>query len=127
MLKLYLDEHISPDVGTSLRLRIKGLTVHWTEEWEAGRLLGVEDSLVLEALNQQELTLVTFDRRTIPAILKTWVEAGREHAGVIFVDGKTIAPNDIGGLIRSLTNLWQETGTSDWSNRIHCLKRQESA
>jgi hypothetical protein len=48
------------------------------------------------------LTLVTYERRTIPLLLKTWSEEAHSHAGVIFVDVKTISPLDIGGLVKSL-------------------------
>jgi hypothetical protein len=47
---------------------------------------------------EQDLTLVTYDRRTIPPWLKAWAEEGRRHGGVVFVDEKTIPPADIGGL-----------------------------
>ena len=40
----------------------------------------------------QKLTLVTYDRRTIPPLLKDWAEEGRPHAGVIFVDEKDHLP-----------------------------------
>ena len=51
---------------------------------------------------KQKLTLVTYDRRTIPPLLKAWAEEGLRHAGVIFVDDKTISPADIGGLVSAL-------------------------
>jgi hypothetical protein len=36
----------------------------------------------------QGLTLVTYDRRTIPPLLNTRAEEAPSHAGVIFVDEK---------------------------------------
>jgi hypothetical protein len=70
----------------------------------------------------QGLTLVTYDRRTIPLLLKPWAEEGRQHGGV-FVDEKTISPADIGGLVWALTRLARETGNWDWTNRIYFLRR----
>ena len=100
MLKLLLDEHISPEVADGLKRHNRSLVVHWMSEWENGNFLGQEDSAcLLEAANER-LTLVTYDRRTIPPLLKTWAEEGRKHGGVIFVDEKTISPADIGGLVR---------------------------
>jgi len=64
------------------------------------------------------LTLVTYDRRTIPPLLKDWAEAGRSHGGVIFVDEKSISPADIGGLVRALLALFRQTAKWDWTNRI---------
>jgi hypothetical protein len=87
-------------------------------EWENGRFLGQQDSPCLRDAAAQGFTLVTYDRRTIPPVLKTWAEEERTHGGVIFVDEKTISPADIGGLVWALTRLARETGNWDWTNRI---------
>ena len=123
MLKLLLDEHISPDVADGLRRRNPSLVIHCMTEWEGGGFLGKEDSACLLQAAKQGLTLVTYDRRTIPPLLKTWAEEGRRHAGVIFVDEKTIPPADIGGLVRALMSLYKETGKWDWTNRVSFLRR----
>jgi hypothetical protein len=123
MLKLLLDEHISPDVANGLRRRNRAIDVRYMVEWEDGRFLGQEDSACLREAAAQGLTLVTYDRRTIPPLLKTWAEEERTHGGVIFVDEKTISPADIGGLVWALTRLAKETGNWDWTNRIYFLRR----
>jgi hypothetical protein len=122
MLKLLLDEHISPEVADGLRRRNRLLTVHWMAEWESGSLLGQEDSACLLEAAAQRLTLVTYDCRTIPPLLKTWAEEERKHGGVIFVDEKTISPADIGGLVRALSHLFKETGGWDWIDRVCFLR-----
>ncbi|MGA7080825.1 MAG: hypothetical protein WBQ43_20680 [Terriglobales bacterium] len=123
MLKLLLDEHISPDVANGLRRRRFAIEVQCLVEWEDGYFLGREDSACLREAAAQGLTLVTYDRRTIPPLLKTWAEEERTHGGVIFVDEKTISPADIGGLVWALTGLAKETGNWDWTNRIYFLRR----
>jgi hypothetical protein len=123
MLKLLLDEHISPEVADGLRRRHRSLVVHGMAEWEHGNFLGQEDSACLLEAAAARLTLVTYDRRTIPPLLKRWAEEGRKHGGVIFVDEKTISPADIGGLIRALIHLFQETGKWDWTDRVCFLRR----
>jgi hypothetical protein len=123
MLKLLLDEHISPDVAHGLRRRNRSLEIHYLVEWESGRFLGEDDLACLRAAADQDLTLVTYDRRTIPPLLKNWTEEGRTHGGVIFVDEKTISPANIGGLVRALNELIRETGDWDWTNRIVFLRR----
>jgi len=123
MLKLLLDEHISPDVAKGLRRRNRILEVSYMVEWEDGYFLGQEDSPCLREAAVQGLTLVTYDRRTIPPLLKTWADEGRTHGGVVFVDEKTISPADIGGLVRALTRLARETGDWDWTNRVCFLRR----
>jgi hypothetical protein len=123
MLKLLLDEHISPDVAVGLRRRNRAIEIRYMVEWEDGYFLGQEDSACLREAATQGLTLVTYDRRTIPPLLKTWAEEERTHGGVIFVDERTISPADIGGLVWALTRLVRETGNWDWTNRVYFLRR----
>jgi len=122
MLKLLLDEQISPDVATGLRRRKKA-NVLALVEWENGNYLGVSDDILLEAASAQSLTLVTYDRKTIPPLLKIWAESGHSHAGVVFIDDKTIPSSDFGGLIEALQKLSQEGSTWDWGNRVCFLRR----
>jgi hypothetical protein len=123
MLKFLLDEQISPAVARGFRRRHKALSVHCLAEWEGGRFMGQPDEELLLEAAAQSLTLVTYDRKTIPPLLKMWAESGRNHSGVIFVDQKTIPSSDFGGLIRALQQLWEETGRWDWTNRILILRR----
>ena len=123
MLKPLLDEHISPRVAKGLHRQYRWLTVNFMAEWEKGRFLGQDDSACLEHAEEQGLTLVTYDRRTIPLLLKDWAEAGRSHGGGIFVDEMTISPSDIGGQVRALSKLIRESGDWDWTNRTCFLER----
>src|SRR3981081_3819181 len=123
MLKLLLDEHISPDVADGLRRRHRSLVIHWVAGGGGG-FLGQDGSACVLAAAEQGLTLVTYDRRTIPPLLKIWAEEGRRHGGVIFVDEKTISPADIGGLVRALLQVFKETGKWDWIDRVYFLGRR---
>jgi hypothetical protein len=122
MLKLLLDEHISPQVASGVRRRNRALVIHSMVQWESGNFLGKEDSVCLLEAAKRRLTLVTYDRRTIPRLLKLWGEEGRSHGGVIFVDEKTISPADIGGLVRALILLAGEIGEMDWTNQVYFLR-----
>jgi hypothetical protein len=123
VLKLLLDEHVSPDVATGLRRRDRSLFVRSMAGWEDGAFLGQDDATCLREAAAQGLTLVTYDRRTIPPLLKAWIEEGRSHGGVVFVDEKTISPADIGGLVRALGALVREAGAWDWTGRVCFLQR----
>jgi len=122
MLRLLLDEHVSPEVANGVQRRNRALVVHPMVQWENGNFLGKEDSVCLLEAAKQRLTLVTYDRRTIPPLLKLWAEEGRSHAGVIFVDEKTISPADIGGLVRALISLAREVGEMDWTDQVYFLR-----
>jgi len=123
MLNVLLDEHISPDVAAGLLRRNPKLVVRYMAEWEDGDFMGRDDSACLQHAAEQGLTLVTYDRRTIPPLLKLWAEEGRQHGGIIFVDEKTILPSDIGGLVRSLTELIRETKNWNWTSRVCFVRR----
>jgi hypothetical protein len=122
VLRLLLDEHISPDVALGLRRRNRAIPVRSMAEWEDGSYLGQADAACPRAAAAQELTLVTYDRRTIPPLLKVWAEEERHHAGVVFVDEMTISPADIGGLVRALARLAKEARSWDWTDRICFLR-----
>jgi len=123
MLKLLLDEHVSCAVAEGLRLKHQKLKVIGLAEWDGGRFLGLSDETILEEAAARKMTLVTYDLRTIPPLLKAWIEAGRDHSGVIFVDNRTIPSSDFGGLIRALEKLFRDTAKWDWQNRVCFLRR----
>jgi len=125
VLRLLLDEHVSPDVADGLRRRPKAPAAIGLAEWEDGRFLGVSDELTLAAAAEQNLTLVTYDCKTIPPLLKAWAEEGRAHGGVIFVDDKTIAPSDIGGLVRALAELARDLAKADMTDAVIFLRREK--
>ncbi len=123
MLKLLLDEHISPNVAAGLRRRKPQTHSPQHGRLESGNFLGQDDSVCLQEAFAQKLTLVTYDRRTIPPLLKQWAEESHSHRGVIFVDEKTISPADIGALVKAFDVLVSETRSWDWKDRILFLRR----
>lgn len=123
MLKLLLDEHVALAVAVGLRRRHPSLIVVCLAEWQNGGFLGQPDSACLRQAAAQGLTLVTYDRRTIPPLLKAWGEEGQKHGGVVFVDEKTIPPADVGALVQALSNLFRKAAKWEWTNRICFLLR----
>jgi hypothetical protein len=123
MLRLLLDEHISPAVAAGLRRRLPSLAVYAMRDWEQGAHLGQDDAAMLRDAAAQGLTLVTYDRRTIPPLLKAWAEQGKSHGGVIFVDERTIKPSNVGKQIRGLAAVARETSIRAWKDRVIFLLR----
>ncbi len=122
MLSLLLDEQISPQVGAALSALQAGVPVVSLYDWRAGALTGMDDGLVLQGAAEDGLTLVTYDLKTIPPLLVEWGVVGRSHSGVIFVDDRSIAPADFGGLARALLFCWETQGAWDWADRIVYLR-----
>jgi hypothetical protein len=123
MLSLLLDEHISPAVAEQARRKSPGLQVIALRDWRDGKFLGSPDATILSEAFADRLTFVTYDQRTIPPLLKSWIEQGVDFGGVVFVDEKTIAPQDFGGLVSALGSLWRVEKHADWKNRVVFLRR----
>jgi hypothetical protein len=122
MLRLLTDEHISPAVARQGSARCRGIRIVATREWEQGHLLSATDEVVLQKAHEQKLTLVTFDLRTIPPLLRLWAEQGVDHSGVVLVDERTLPQDDIGGLVHALCALWRAQNDMDWTNRVVFLR-----
>ena len=121
MLSLLLDQHISAEVAEQVRARRPEISVRSLYEWREGAFIGIADPLILHAAAAEGLTLVTFDRKTIPPILVEWGNSGTSHGGVVFVDNREIASNDYGRLVRALIFFWDQEHASDWANRVGFL------
>ena len=116
--RFFLDEHISPDVAVGYGKKHSLPLVESIITWEDGSLLGSPDHLLLEWLHDARWVLVTYDQSTIVSLLKSWAEQGISHGGVVFIDERTIPPNDYGGIIRALELLWERDKEEVWENRV---------
>lgn len=118
MLKLLLDEHLSPRIPQQFRSKWPGARIESIRFWQNGHFAGAPDDVLLREAHAKGWTLVTYDQATIVPLLKAWGEQGVEHGGVILVDNRTIAASDIGGLLRALGPLWNAEKTRDWKNVV---------
>lgn len=123
MLQLLLDEHIPPTVAEAVQRIHARATIVFLRDWNNGAFLGRGDHEILAAAHKLCFTLVTYDLRTIPSLLKRWAESGISHGGIIFVDQKTILPSNVGGLARALVTVIQRYSARDWTNQSLFLER----
>ena len=121
MLAYLLDENISPVVADQIVLKAPQTLVQSVHRWRGGKYQGQTDINVLRAAREEQLTLVTYDLKTIPPILTEFASDSETHSGVLFVDEASIRSSDFGGLINALLAHWQKYASEDWTNRIAFL------
>jgi hypothetical protein len=121
MLSLLTDEHISPVVAVQTRRKYPGISITAMEDWRSGQFMGAPDAIFIPAAAGDGLTVLSYDLRSIPPLLKMWAAHGIDHLGIIFVDGKTIPSHDFGGLVRAIGQLWEDERDADWRNRVMFL------
>lgn len=122
MLHILTDEQISPAVAVAARKLCRAIRITALSNWMDGHFMGAPDDEILREAALQKMPLVSFDLRTIPSLLRAWGELGIDHAGLIFVDERTIAQYDIGGMARALCEVWRQSGDGDWTNRCFFLQ-----
>ena len=123
MLKLLLDEHLSPRIARQFLAKWPQGQIESVLQWRDGHFMGASDDSLLAEAHAWGWTLVTYDQATIVPLLKNWGEQGIEHGGVILVDNRTIAANNIGGLVQALGKVWNAQKNLDWKNVVLYLSR----
>jgi hypothetical protein len=123
VLRYLLDEHLSPAIAAEIAAHRLEIPIVALRDWQDGAFLGADDATILVAAHADGRSLVTFDLRTIPPLLRTWSESGLAHGGVVFAHAGTFALDDIGGLVRALIGLWDAAGELDWTDRVVFLSR----
>ena len=121
MLRLLTDENITPVVAEKVQSKRPDIAMQSLHHWRGGAFLGAADRLLIEAAYGEGWTILTYDQKTIPPLLMEWAAVGADHGGVVFVDEETIAPRDIGGLVRAILVLFDRCSGWDWANRISFL------
>lgn len=117
MLKLFLDEDLSPKIADEVSRHRPEIAIHSLLRWRDRILVSEPDDVVLSTLAPEGLTLVTYDLATIPATLQEFTEEGRDFAGVVFVDDRTIPQKQVGTLVKALIAFHDIHKDEDWLNR----------
>ena len=73
MLSFLLDEQISPEIAKQIAKKSPGIRIFSLHTWQNGYYLGFPDEIILQAAAVDNMTLVTYDQKTIPPLL---VECG---------------------------------------------------
>lgn len=123
MLSLLLDENLSPEIVRQITEKRSDIQIASIYHWQNGQYRGAPDTAILMAALQERLTLVTYDQKTILPLLVQWGASGIDHAGVVFIDDRTIPSNNFGALVRALAALWDADHKEDWINRVDFLRQ----
>ena len=109
-MKILLDEHFQNKIAEAVRReRPKAIvqTIH-----ERG-LEGTPDSILLEILDEERVTLVTRDVNTVPSFAAARLAAGQTHGGILLVS-RAIPQAAVKELSRRLVEFLDEHGGEDW-------------
>lgn len=122
MSQLVADANLSRRfVEACLRLEAEFPIVHLAD-WLGGKHRISKDPVLLEALREQNLVLVTFDRRTPAMHAGELTRCGAGHAGVILFR-RSFSQMDYGKQSRLVVEFWREAQVWDWSDRLEYLPR----
>jgi len=91
-------------------------------DWKNGAYLSVKDPALLMVLREVGMTLVGFDRASLPMHAGQLTREGLGHAGVILFR-RSVSPVAYGKQARLLVDFWHEAEDWDWADRIEYLPR----
>lgn len=113
---------MSKRVAQQVRNHRLDCVIESVTEWRSGQYRDQDDWVIIRAAYLAGFTLVTYDRRTIEPLLTELAWQGEPHAGVLFIDERTVPQNDIGGQVRALVAFWDTAKDEDWGNRAGYLR-----
>ena len=121
MLAFLTDEHISHVVAEQVQKKRANIRIESVLQWRNGTLRQTADDLILAAAQEERLTLVTYDQKTIPPILVELAMNDGHHSGVVFVDRNSLSSENIGGLVQALIALYDQHHHLDWTDTVMFL------
>jgi hypothetical protein len=121
-VRLLLDCHISKGTIKILRAKAPFLSAEHLADWRAGAFLRATDEDILTLCHEERRTLVTFDLRTIPDLLREWAAEDRPHSGVIFGDEKTVRPTSPAAVATLVAEVAREHQNTGMLNKVRFLQ-----
>jgi len=124
VLRLLLDANVNPAAAQEVRKHRPECEITTLRDWRGGQYLDEhDDGVILARAHEDGLTLLTRDISTIYPLVVEWDAEEWVHGGVVFVDDRTIAQRDVGGLVQAVIQLWDEEHEIDWQDRTTFLRR----
>lgn len=120
--RLLADENTSHRLVAACRNLLPEFPIVHIAAWQEGAWLGLDDAGLLNCCAESQLTLVGFDRATLPWHAGQLVRSGLDHAGLILFR-RSVRSADYGRQASLLTAFWQESSGWDWQNRIVYLPK----
>jgi predicted nuclease of predicted toxin-antitoxin system len=119
-MKLLLDENISPAVVEAVKRFDASIDIRHMHTLTPR---ATPDPDLLRVAHAAGYVLVSYDTKTLPSHVRDFLERAEPFSGVILVNSRTIAHQDIGGLARALVRLVNESGEQSWTNCTHFLRK----
>ena|ERR1041385_5280068 len=119
MLQIVTDSHIPLAVTTAAR-KLAAIKITPLRDWHGGIYLHDADPRLLALAWEERITIATYDVNSFPLFVKSRLEAGLSHAGMIYISAR-FRQNDVGGISRGLVKLWRAEKKLDWTDRIRFL------
>lgn len=114
-ISLYTDEDITDRLAILLRTR--GFQA--SNVFAAG-LVGLSDEEQLAFATSRGWTILTYNRNDFLQLTQRWLDAGREHAGVII--SRQFSTRETGELLRQVCNLVNAVPADEMWNTVRYLQ-----
>lgn len=122
MIRLVADANLSRHFVNACRRLDGSFPIVHLADWMGGCHRFSKDPILLEALRDDSLILVSFDRRTMAMHAGQLTRGGFGHSGVILFR-RAVSSRGYGKQSRLIYALWEEARDWVWADRIEYLPR----
>ena len=122
MNRLVADANLSHHFIKACQRLQRGFPMVHIAGWLNGEHRTSKDHVLLPALHQQSLIVVSFDRSTMAMHAGRLTRDGAGHSGVILFR-RSVSLMDFGKQSRLLVDFWHDAASWDWADRIEYLPR----